>query len=874
MDSSPPKIARKTLLWFLRDDLAEEVVGDLDEKFYCLVKTKSLRRAKLNYWYQVFNYMRPFAIRKGRAVSINQYDMLQNYFKIGFRNLLKSKFFSVINISGMAISMAIFFLIALYIQDELRFDRYIADAGLKYRIYNEHFSDDGSTRKGAMVPPMIAPTLASEYPEVEGYVRFLSFNEAPLFEVGPRKFTEPRGACADPGIFNMFSLQLLEGDAATALTHPNTVAINRRLKEKYFGDKAALGESIEIFDQNFKVVAVFEDFPVHSHLQRDYFLPIEGIIGADRMKSWGWNQFFTYIKLRAGTDAKAFDAKLKGFAQRHAWPETKPNGGYYIPHLMPLRDIHLHAFDEVWDIAVKGNVQTLYILVALACFVLAVAILNFINLSTARAVNRAKEVGVRKVMGAFRSQLVYQFISEAIIVSVLALVIGAGIAELALPYLNAFTEKHIPSSVLIRPDVLLALLSLGLITGICAGAYPAFYISRHRPSQIFSQKEGGIGGRTLFRKGLVVFQFVLSFFLIIAAFTVSEQYRFMRSSEMGFDKDNLVVLQLRGDMTRNPEATKRSFLNHPNVLSATLGYGLPGEAYAGDGIIDKATGKQWHINMLTVDEDYIKTLGLKLIAGRDFFPDSPWDRKHAFILSEAAVKMLGDTSAEEALQHELAWNRWDAPDSLKEGSVIGVVKDVQLNSMRENIAPLVLHVFPFGYSSLTLRIRPTDLPATLAFLEKTWKSFNSEWPFEYKFLDDNFDRMYKAEEKLAYLFTVFTGFTIFVACLGLFGLVIYSTSLKYREIGIRKVLGAKEAGLVIMLAKNYVILIGIAFAIAIPLSYYAAWRWLQTFAFRIPVTPLLFVKAGLLITLIALVTVGIQSYNASRTNPAEVLKEQ
>jgi putative ABC transport system permease protein len=874
MAKFPPRLARKVLLSFLRDDLEEEVLGDLDEKFYSTLKTKSLARAKLNYWFQVFNYMRPFAIRKKRSIPMNQYDMLQNYFKIGVRNLLKSKFFSFINIAGMAISMTVFFLIALYIQDELRFDKDISDANLKYRIYNEHFSDDGSTRKGAMVPPMIGPTLASEYPEVESYVRFLSFNEAPLFEVGSRKFTEPRGACADPTVFDMFGLRLLEGGDSSALMKPNTVAISRTLREKYFDDRPALGESIEIFDQHFQVAAVFENFPTHSHLQLDYFLPIEGIIGADRMKSWGWNQFFTYIKLRSGTDAKAFDGKLKRFAQRYAWPETKPNGGYYIPHLMPVRDIHLHAYDQVWDIAVKGNVQTVYILTTLACFVLVVAMLNFVNLSTARAVNRAKEVGVRKVMGAFRSQLVYQFVSEAVIVSVLSLVFAVGMTEFALPYLNSFTEKHIPLSLLVHPEVLLALLLLGSITGICAGVYPAFYISRHRPTQILSHAEVTARERTFFRKGLVVFQFVLSFFLIIAAFTVSKQYKFMRSSEVGFDKDNLLVLQLRGDMTRNLEATKQSFLNHPNVLSATLGYGLPGQAYAGDGIIDKKTGKQWHINMLTVDEDYVKTLGLTLVAGRDFFPDSRWDQKHAFIISEAAVKMLGDTSVGEALQHELAWNRWDAPDSLKEGRVIGVVKDVQLNSMRDNIAPLVLHIFPFGYSSLTLRIRPTDIPATLGFLEKTWKSFNTEWPFEYKFLDDNFDRMYKAEEKLADLFVLFTGFTILVACLGLFGLVIYSTSQRHREIGIRKVLGAGEGGLVVMLAKDYLMLIGVAFAIAIPLSYVAALRWLETFAFRIQITPVLFLQAGWLITVIALITVGIQSLNASRTNPVEVLKDR
>ncbi|MBA4054812.1 MAG: macrolide ABC transporter permease, partial [Marivirga sp.] len=317
-----------------------------------------------------------------------------------------------------------------------------------------------------------------------------------------------------------------------------------------------------------------------------------------------------------------------------------------------------------------------------------------------------------------------------------------------------------------------------------------------------------------------------------------------------------------------------TFGNHPGVISATLGYGLPGEAFAGDGIQDKENNyKEWNINMLTVDHDYVKTLGLELIAGRDFSTAFPSDQKHAFILSETAAKMLGYDDPKDALEHELAWPRWDAPDTLKEGKVIGVVRDIQLNSMRENIAPVVLHVFPFAYSSLTLRIKPENVPATLAHFEKSWKTFNSDWPFEYKFLDDNFDKMYKSEEKLATLFTFFTVFTIFVACLGLLGLVIYSTTQRYKEISIRKVLGAHERGLVVQLAKNYILLIGIAFIIAIPLSYYAAAQWLQKFAFHIPITPMLFLKAALLILAITLITVGIQSVKAARANPVNALKE-
>jgi putative ABC transport system permease protein len=371
-----------------------------------------------------------------------------------------------------------------------------------------------------------------------------------------------------------------------------------------------------------------------------------------------------------------------------------------------------------------------------------------------------------------------------------------------------------------------------------------------------------------------VFQFILSFFLIIASFVVSEQHTFMRETDMGFEKDNLIVLPLRGEMGKNLESTKQAFLSNPNIQSATIGYGLPGEAFAGDGIIDKQSGKRWHINMLTVDHDYIRTLGMELVAGRDFSAEIASDQHHAFILSESAARMIGYSNPSDALQHEIAWDRWDAPDSLKVGKVIGIVKDIQLNSMREDVAPVALQIFPFAYETLTLRVGSGNLPATIEHLEKQWKAFNSEWPFEYRFLDDNFDRMYKSEERLASLFKIFTGFTILVACLGLFGLVVYSTTQRYREVSIRKVLGANEKSLVLLLGKNFVMLIAVAFLIAIPLSYYAASTWLQTFAFRIAITPVLFFKAGLMITAIALLTVGVQAYKASRANPVQALKEQ
>jgi putative ABC transport system permease protein len=807
--------------------------------------------------------------------SFQHFCMVKNYLKIGFRNLVKNRLFTAINISGMAISMASFLIISLFIADEFEFDKYVKDGSLKYRVFNEHFNDDGSIRKGAMIPPMIAPTLASEYPEVEYYFRFLNFNTPVLFEVGQKKLTEGKGGYGDPTVFEMFSLKVLEGNPKAAFKESNTIAINKTLKQKYFGDKPALGQAIQVSNENFQVGAVFEDFPSHSHLQLNYFLNMKDLEKAipKRMQSWGWNQFHTYIKLTPGADAAQLERKLKDFAERNAWPDTKPSGSYYIPHLMPLSKIHLYASDQAWDIAIRGNAQTVYILSATAIFILVIAILNFINLSTARAVGRVKEVGVRKVVGAFRTQLIYQFISESVIIALIALLIGGLITEIVLPSLNSFTEKNIPTGIFLDPLLMIVIFLSAVAIGIAAGAYPAFYISGYKPAQILSNKRSGGSGKTLLRKGLVVLQFILSFFLIIASLVVSQQHMYMRTKDMGFNKDNVIVIQLRGDMSKNLESTKNSFSNHPNIVSASLGYGLPGEAYAGDRITDLEKNKEWPISMLLEDEDYVKTLGLKIIAGRDFSVDHPSDSIDAFILNETAAKMLGAKSPEEVLGHKVGCGRWDR-DEMKRGEVIGVVKDFNLNSLHDRITPVVIHIHPVGYSSLILRIKPENIPATIAHLKTTWKQFNSEWPFEYKFLDENFDKMYRSEQKLATLFTFFTGFTIFVACLGLFGLVVYTTTQKYKEISIRKVLGAEESLLVLQLAKSYMVVIAIAFVIAIPFSYYAADQWLQKFAFHINITPMLFVQAALSILVISLLTIGIQSFKAARTNPVDALKEQ
>jgi putative ABC transport system permease protein len=803
--------------------------------------------------------------------------MLRNYLTIGFRNLLKNKLFSFINISGMAISVACILIIGLFVIDEVSYDKHVTDANLKFRVYNERFADDGNRFMAAMVPPMVAPTLKTDYPDVDYYFRFLNINSKLLFTVGDTKGTEDSGGYGERTMFDMFDLNLVEGDRQTVLSQPKSIAISQALAKKYFGDKPALGKAIRVGTEDVFVSGVYKDFATHSHLHISYLLRLEDLASqlGDRMFSWQWSQFITYIKLMPGSDAAALEGKLKEFAERHAWPVTKKTGGYYIPHLMALDKIHLHASNQLWDIADRGNIQTIYILSVTAIFILVIAVLNFINLSTSRAMNRMKEVGVRKSIGAARLQLINQFMSESVILSFIALLIGIILTQIALPYLNSFTEKHIPGGIFLNPIAIGILLSFALIVGLTAGAYPALYISSFKPSSILSGRgQTPTSGRTILRKGLVVVQFILSFFMIIAAIVVSDQLTFMQTKDVGFDMDNVIVIPVRGAIDGKGQAAKNEFSNHPNVISATLGYGLPGQAFAGDGFRDMETGKEWQVSMLTADEDYVKTLGLSVIAGRDFSHDRPSDVNDAFIISEACAKMIGHADPKDALGHRIAWRRWDDDTKEKEGTVVGVIKDMHLNSLHQTVTPVLIQVNPLFYNEITLRIKGEDIPSTIAHFEKVWKNLEPNWPFEYKFLDSNFDKLYKSEARLSKLFTFFTGFAIFVACLGLFGLVVYSTTQRFREIGIRKVFGASESQLVVHLGKTYIFLICVAFLVAVPVSYYAAHEWLSSFPYRTEITASLFVKAALAILAVAMITVGIQSLKAARWNPVEALKEQ
>lgn len=803
--------------------------------------------------------------------------MIRNYLKTALRNLARNKFNGFVNILGLAIGLAGCVLIGLFVLDEWRYDRFVPEGDRIYRVYDEQTGDQGETGYLAIVPPAMGPTLTRDFPEVEVSLRMLDTYDKQLFALEGQRYLEEKGAYVEPAFFDFFGIDLLEGDPAVALKEPNQVILSQSLARKYFGDQAAAGKTLSIEGREATVSGVMPDLPEHFHLDLHYLISFETInrlVPEERMQSWVWQQFFTYLKLREHADPDALAAKLPAFAERYAWPETEPRGFKYVPHLQPLADIHLYSASFLWDMARRGNITHVWGLSLIGLFLLVIAIINFINLSTARAERRAREVGIRKVSGAGRGQLITQFVGEAVLQASLAMLVAVQATRLLIPYLNDFSGKHL----VFHPGQwpwLGVLAGIGLLVGFLAGSYPAFVLSAFRPVQVLKGHQGGEGRRDQWlRKSLVVVQFTLTVLLIIGTLVIYRQVSYLHDKDLGFRRDFVLTFPLQGDMGNNYELVKERFLNNPGVVSASLAYGIPGDIVAGDEIRKPGEATSYPANLFTVDYDYIRTMGMEIIAGRDFSRAFATDPDEAFLLNETAVKELGFSTPEAAIGQRLDWELWGAEDSLKQGRVIGVVRDFHYKGLQEKVGTVVLHIFPDAFWKVILRLDSDNLPQTIDGLVQTWETFHTGYPFEYQFVDDSFDAMYKSEEKLSTLLIIFTALTIIVACMGLLGLVIYAAEQRTREIGIRKVLGASVDNIVSLLARDFLRLVLIAFLIAAPIGWFVLKSWLEGFSYRITLSVWIFLLAGGAALLIALLTVSFHSVRAALANPVESLRNE
>ncbi len=863
------KIKRPGLALWLLEFTAHETynisaAGDAEEMYTDIFLERSRRKAFIWIWRQVLRSVPLFLYNSFLWSMI----MLKNYLKIAFRNILKYKVYSFINISGLAVGMACVLLIGLYIQDELSYDRYHENSDRIYRLTK--------SSKGASFPDWIgtqaplAPALKEKFPEIEDYVRFdpFIFKNKILISHENKSFYEEKFYLADPSIFKVFSFKLIKGNPESVLRMPANLVISKSMAEKYFGDNDPIGEIIK-FDgkTNFSVSGVMENVPSNSHFKFDFagsFENLDRIYGKTTISnSWGRSNYYTYLLLKDGVNPREFEKKCSSFI---AGITEKPLTKVFLE---PVPDIHLFSI-AVKDPEPHGDINNVYLYSAIALVILLIACINFMNLYTANSEVRSREVGMRKVLGAHKKQLVSQFLGESFMLSLLALPAAVLLFELAVPLFNSITGKSLDieyTKNLIIPG---GLVFLTILVGLAAGSYPAFFISSFRPVKILRGKPGLDIKGINFRNFLVVFQFAASIILITGSLVINSQMRFIKSKGLGYNRENIVNIPIYSPETKsNFDIYRDNILDNANVTGATATSYTPSIERWREGMYFEGRKENDEIGFFRMSGDYniIDLFGMEIIRGRNFSRSFPSDLKKGYLLNESAVNAAG-WNVDGAVGKEFGGSREDP------GRVIGVLKNFNFRSLRYGIPPMAINIFPRMYQYISIKIKPGDIQGTIGFLESKWKELNPAYPFEFYFYDDEFDKLYKADLRLEELFKYFTFLAIFIACLGLFGLSLFTVSRRTKEISIRKVLGAGVPEIVFMLLKNLLKLVLAASVLAVPTAWFFMDTWLRNFEYKTPSAWTMYALAGIAALIIALGTVSYHSIKAACTNPVDALKNE
>ena len=817
--------------------------------------------------------------------------MFKNYFIVAFRNLLKRKGFSLINILGLATGMAVCLLIVLFIQSELSFEKQHEKADNIYRVALER-SYPGRSTSYAIIPQSIGAAIKTEYPEVLESTRLFNFaaNGNFFLRIGEKTFEEKRVLAADSNFFRVFTCKVLHGDVTTALEKTHSAVINATTAKKYFGTTDVVGKQFETdgndTTETFVITAVVADWPGNSHFLFDMLVSTSTFQFARRLNYTGFAAY-TYLLLNPNSSYKALEAKFPDIIKKYvsgeisktfkqSWEDFQKAGNGYHYYLQPLTKIHLISDLEA-ELRPNGSMTAVYIFGVVAIFILLLACINFINLSTARSLERAKEVGIRKTFGSDKRSLIGQFLIESVFISIISMVIAFGIIILLIPSFNTISGKDLSVTYFLQLKWILVLIAFVLITGIVAGLYPAFVLSSFNPIMVLKGRFKSNRYGLALRNGLVIFQFAISVILIISTIVVNRQMNYMLGNKLGFQKDHVIVLE-RTDMVENQlPAFKNELLSIPGIESAAGTSTMPGnQNFFGTTWQEMGSKAPMTGRGMIVDEDYAKTLGLEINEGRFFSKEFSTDTL-SVVLNERAVKELGLKTALGSRLTSPA-NLFNAPDGSEYVyNVVGVVKDFHYHSLHEPISPLVIiNSKKFGNRSnlVALRIKGDNFKKAVIDIGTVWKKFVKDKPFNYYFLDRSLADQYQAEQTTQRIFTIFSGLAIFIACIGLLGLAAYATQQRTREISIRKVLGASEGSIVTMLSKDFLKLVLLSSAIAFPIAWWAMNKWLQDFAYRIDVGWWIFIVASLAALLIALFTVSTQAIKAAITNPIKNLRTE
>ncbi len=790
--------------------------------------------------------------------------MFKNYLKTAFRNLWKNKAFSLINIMGLALGLACSLLIMLWVNDEYNVDAFHKNGSQLYSVYEKQYRD-GRVDAFHGGPGIMADELKRVMPEVQ-YATNYAWNELSTFEAN-NKIIKENGNHAGQDFFKMFTYHLLEGSAITALKTPSDIAISKKMAEEFFGSPAeAIGKIIRYQNnKDLKITAVFDNVPQNSTAQFDYIVNWQHFLEHNSWaKDWTNNGPPCYIMPREGTDAKAFEKKIIRFLDNYNKEQTQHS--YIRLGIEQYGDVYLHSnFDKQGDIS-GGRIQYVHLFSIVAIFILLIACINFMNLTTARSVKRAKEIGVRKVVGAVRFALIRQFIGEALLIVLIAVIISLLLVTLVLPQFSRLTGKQMTIPVN-DARFWLSIAGLLLVTGFISGSYPALYLSSFKPVRVLKGSMKFSSSALWFRKGLVVFQFMLSIILIIGTIVVSKQVNYIQTTNLGYDRENLLYIPLEGDLTPKYELFKNQVLQMPGIKEVSRITDVPTQIENGTGgvqWIGKNPNADIEFTQSAVGYDFTKTMHLQLAQGRDFSKDFATDSA-GYLINESALKIIGYKNP---IGKPLTF--WQ-----KKGAIIGVLKDFHFNSLHEQINPLVLRLGEnIEWGAALVRTEPGKTKQALASLEKVCKELNPKFPFTYKFSDEEYAKLYKSEQVVSQLANYFAFLGIFISCLGLLGLVIFTAEQRTKEFGIRKVLGASPATLFTLLSKEFLLLVLIAMVIASPLAWIAMNNWLQDYVYHINISWWMFVIAGVVAILIALITVSFQAIRAAVANPVKSLRTE
>lgn len=787
--------------------------------------------------------------------------MIKNYITVALRNIVRNKTYSFLNISGLAIGLACSIFILLWVQDELSFDRFYKNADNIYRVEEDQYYS-GETYHVNVTPFPVAPAFKSDIPEINNAAR-ITFHSL-LIKYGENSFYESQVVAADQSYLDIFDLEFIKGSSSSALNDPYSIVMTQEMAEKYFGDEDPLGKVITINNKyDFKVTGVINKIPLNASFRFQAAFQFEFLEEFGRWsKSWDSNSIFTFVELTSGADISTINKKMTDMLRQN---EPDSNTDYM---LAPVTGLHLFSYFGYGK--PNGAIQYIYIFSGIALFVLLIACINFMNLSTARSANRSKEIGMRKVVGANRSNLIYQFFGESMVLSFISMVFSLFIVALLLNQFNDLTGKEIPIDIFNDFKFIIGLLLITLFTGFLAGGYPALFLSSFKPVKVLKDSLKTGVKNSLFRKVLVVFQFSLSIILIIGTIVVYNQLIYMQNKSLGYNKEHVLYFSSRGDVAISYQSIKKEFLQTHGVINVTGSNHQPSQIGSNSG------GAEWEgkdpeqtvlISTNVVDYDYTNTMKINIIAGRGFseeFPsDLPTDSTGRFLVNEEVVKIMGISNT------DAIGARFDFMGV--QGSIVGVMKNFHFNSMRTKIEPLAMALAPEHISYIVVKIAPGDISSTIENMKDSWESVLPGYPFEYRFIDEDFENLYRTEQRMVNLLKYFSIMAIIIACLGLFGLASFTAGQRKKEIGIRKVLGASEIKLTYLLCREFLILVVISALIAWPISYYILAGWLESFAYRISLTVWVFLASGLLTLIIALLTVGFHALKAASANPVKSL---